>query len=378
MNTVSALADSTSAKAPPGRRRRPPSFARHTRVAARPKAVTRRTTLTFDSAGLVRVGRIPKHGRAVTEFADLTQRSAPSARVGNRMLSAADLIAVVADKVIGEDLAEQLDPEVGIAVTYPARYSDEHVEELRDALDELGLTEVELVAEPVAAAHWLESERSSMMPGLTLVYDLGGGGLDVTLVRVGPGSPPDPIVGESLRSTEFGGRAYGAMVARARRGPGQIAGTEPVPTPEELRTRHIRGSLELVYRCLRSADVTMADVDCVLVVGGAARPAEVVEVLATELARPVMAAPDPERTIADGAALIARRNAVEESEGPVRDADDESDAQGGVGRAAGFSRRTRQRFTRVASAAGLSAIAAALMLGLPGDGVIVELPQLGQ
>src|SRR5690606_31240173 len=122
--------------------------------------------------------------------------------------------------------------------------------------------------------------------GLALVYDLGGASLDVTLVRVGAGCPDNPVLG-TLRSRDFGGRAFGAlMTARAVHGAdGDTAGpSSPLvqDRASELRGEHVRDSLELVYRCLRLADVTMADVDRVLVVGGAARPAEVARVLGDE------------------------------------------------------------------------------------------------
>lgn len=388
VNTVSALAEEGSSgahparwlrqlpstQAPPGRRWPP-----------RAQSITRRTTLTFDSTGLARVGMIPRHGRAITEFADLSQRSVVCARVGHRALSPADLVAVVAECLISEALLDHPHDAghgVGIALTHPARYTDAHVGDLRAALDAIGLDHVALVAEPVAAATWLEADRGPLMPGLALVYDLGGASLDVTLVRVGAGCPRNPIVGEPLRSPEFGGRAFGALVASlAGHGlpsdsiSGSVAGT----TADELRTRHVRASLELVYKCLRIADVTMADVDCVLVVGGAARPVEVAQVLADELARPVIAAPDPERTIADGAAIIGRRAAVAAEESAGRH---HGKRRGGgahrraATRAMVFSQRTKRRLSRVALAAGLSVAGVAMALALPADGVIVGMAQL--
>ncbi|BDT85840.1 Hsp70 family protein [Nocardia cyriacigeorgica] len=361
VNTVSAVAQDDSVKAPPGRRRR----------AARPPARTHRTTLAFDSTGTARLGVIPRHGRVVTEFADLTQRGAVAARIGNRTLTPADLVAVVADCLITELRDEPGAGDAGITLAHPVGYSDEQVGALRTALDAAGLERVALVAEPVAAAAWLEAEHGPLMPGLALVYDLGGASLDVTLVRVGAGCPDNPVLG-TLRSRDFGGRAFGAlMTARAVHGAdGDTAGpSSPLvqDRASELRGEHVRDSLELVYRCLRLADVTMADVDRVLVVGGAARPAEVARVLGDELARPVVTAPDPERTIATGAALLARRAALS-SEPATR--------VSGT-RPWGFSRRGGRRAARVAAAAAVCAGAVGLTLAVPGDAVFAALSQLG-
>ncbi|MGV9972656.1 Hsp70 family protein [Nocardia beijingensis] len=367
VNTVSVVAEEGSAKAPPGRRK-----------TQRAQTITRRTTLTFDSTGVARVGMIPRHGRAVTEFADLTQRSSTWARVGNRALAPADLVATVAKCLIDE--ARQDRPAggsgLGIAVTYPARYADEQVDALRAALDAVDLTQAELVAEPVAAAAWLEADRGPLMPGLALVYDLGGAGLDVTLVRVGAGCPRNPIVGVSLRSTEFGGRAFGALIAEhAGGGLSASSVTESVADTiaGELRVKHVRESLELVYRCLRVADVTMADVDRVLVVGGAARPAEVAEVLAAELARPVIVAADPERTTADGAAILGRRAAAAaEATAELRRVRRRRVRRRAATRALMLSRRTRRRLSRVMVVTSMSAVVGfGTSILAVGDGVLV-------
>ncbi|MBF6065784.1 Hsp70 family protein [Nocardia terpenica] len=320
-------------------------------------SATWRTTLTFDSTGTARVGRIPRHGRAITEFADLTQRSAATARVGHRALSAADLVATVVASVAGQVLGGPPGPEVALTVTHPVGYPPDRVAELRHALAALGLGHATLVSEPVAAAAWLAAAHGPLMPGLALVYDLGGSGLTVTLVRVGAGCPVDPVVGEPLRCTDFGGRAFGAQLARRERwsagvGP-SLAHRVTDAAITELRTAHVRHSLEAVYECLRIADVTMADVDCVLVVGGAARPPEVAGLLAGALARPVIVAPDPERTIADGAALLAYRLG--------------ETALGGGARRGHSARQLRRRLARAAAVAGAVAMAGALISLVPGD-----------
>ena len=289
---------------------------------------TWRTTLTFDSTGSARVGRIPRHGRAVTDFADLTERGR-TARVRRRSLSSADLVATVARTVVADVSAHVVATgdsyaETAVAVTYPVSYSTDRVADLRESLDEIGLGHAALVAEPVAAAAWLSVAYGPLMPGLALVYDLGGSGLTVTLVRIGAGSPARPVIGDPLRSNAFGGRAFGAEMATRRNwraGESSAADSDAVIT--ELRTTHIRESLDVVYECLRRADVTMADVDCVLVVGGAARPPEVATVLSSAMARPVIVASDPERTIAEGAAILARNaaEAARESEQPAEPAE---------------------------------------------------------
>ncbi|MBU3062920.1 Hsp70 family protein [Nocardia sp. NEAU-G5] len=342
---------------------------------------TWRTTLTFDSAGTARVGRIPEHGRALAEFADLTQRGAPATRVGHRVLSPADLVATVAHSVLTDTFGAALAPDAGVAVSHPIGYPAECLAELREALDTVGLPQAVLVAEPIAALAWLDAAHGPLAPGLTLVYDLGASNLGVTLVRVGADAPADPVVGVPLRSPDYGGRAFGALMAsqaarstiRGSEGGGReltttarsggIGGRADTPARSladsdaaisDLRATHVRRSLEVVYRCLRTADVTMADVDRVLVVGGAARPREVAETLAEALARPVIVAPDPERTIAEGAAIMARRSAA---------------AQAAAQRRPGVARLPRRL---VRAAAAVAIVGAAVLVGLVGPAAAVS------
>ncbi len=88
--------------------------------------------------------------------------------------------------------------------------------------------------------------------------------------------------------------------------------------------------------------------------------------LAAELARPVVVAPDPERTIADGAALVARQTA----------ASAEKTAAGAHGRRKGLL-RARRKLTRAASAAALSACGVVLAFALPADGAVAALAPFG-
>ncbi|MGW4339501.1 hypothetical protein ACWEK5_42955 [Rhodococcus koreensis] len=238
--------------------------------------VSRRSTLTFGAASTVRLGDPPGAG-VVAEFAD---------RVGEvlvagdgRSYTAQDLIAAAAYCL----LAEANPPgDVPIVLTYPAVYSPGVVAALRAALDGAGLGRVGLVAEPVAALACLKSEHGPLGDGLALVYDLDEDALDLTLVAFGAPHGPDPIVGQPLRSTEFGGH--------------RRAGAE--------RSDVLAPSLELVADCLRVAGTAPEDVDVVVVPGDAAANPAVEDVLA-RLGRPVVCDPNPDSIVARGAAILA-------------------------------------------------------------------------
>ncbi|MEU1953366.1 Hsp70 family protein [Nocardia rhamnosiphila] len=272
---------------------------------ARPVVRTRRTAVGFDSGGTARLGGITRFSTAINEFADLG-RNPESVYVDGRIWSPATIFASVVQGLVTAE------PAAGVVVTHPAGYSRKQLGLLRQSLDLAGVGHVELVPEPVAAAHWLDTEHGPLDAGFVLVYDLGGNSLDVAVVRTGPDWPDHPVVGNAVRSYEFGARPLGAMIARCA-GDRAIGPVEPgtgavslmsFVNPEGLRREHVRDSLEVVRAAVRAAGVALSDIDRVLVVGGAARPPQVAETLA-ELGLPVTVAADSGQCVALGAAAMA-------------------------------------------------------------------------
>ncbi|MEV4233833.1 Hsp70 family protein [Nocardia sp. NPDC050408] len=266
---------------------------------------TRRTAVTFDSAGGIRIGGIPQFDMAVTDFADLA-RDPESVIVGGRFWSPANLVAAVVN-----GLLESFPPTAGAVATYPACYSDKQLSLLQQALNLAGAADVLLVPEPVAAAEWLEQERGPLESGFVLVYDLGGSSLDVSMVRVGPDWDDHPIVGKSVRSYDFGGRPLGSMIARYARvaepgDNGSMLQMTSIVDITSMRDQHIRDSLDVVHECVESTGRCLSDISCILLVGGATRPVDVARTLA-ELGRPVVMSTDPGQTVAVGAASYAAR-----------------------------------------------------------------------
>ncbi|WP_280397200.1 Hsp70 family protein [Nocardia carnea] len=271
----------------------------------RPVVRTRRTAVGFDSRGTARLGGITRFSTAVNEFADLG-RNPESVYVDGRIWSPATIFASVVQGLVAAE------PATGVVATHPAGYSPKQLDLLRQSLDLAGVGHVQLVPEPVAAAHWLDTEQGPLDTGFVLVYDLGGNSLDVAVVRTGADWPDHPVVGKPVRSYDFGGRPLGAMIARCA-GDRAIGPAEPETgtvslmsfvDPEGLRREHIRDSLEVVRAAVRSAGVALSDIGRILVVGGAARPPQVAETLA-ELGLPVTIAADSGQCVALGAAAMA-------------------------------------------------------------------------
>ena len=84
-------------------------------------------------------------------------------------------LKAVAESRLGEEVRKAV-------ITVPAYFSDAQRQATRDAGGIAGLEVVRIINEPTAAA--LAYESSARGPKLILVYDLGGGTFDVSVVRL--------------------------------------------------------------------------------------------------------------------------------------------------------------------------------------------------
>ncbi|WP_433607368.1 Hsp70 family protein [Prescottella agglutinans] len=236
-----------------------------------------------------------------------------------------------------------------VVVTHPTAWNAYTVHALEAALTRAGISTPRVVPEAAACVRWLASSRDLQGDGVAVVYDLGASGLDVTVVRTG-GEPS--IIGKPIRSEDFGGAHFDHLVTRYvldtvsdRTGdldPFDTATTTaladlrrncaaakeslstdtetviPVALPgyatdvrlvrselEDLIRPGLVSSLELVREALRSAEIEMSDVGCVLLAGGGGAIPLVAELVSSELGLTVVAAPDPALTAASGAAHLA-------------------------------------------------------------------------
>ena len=104
-------------------------------------------------------------------------------------VSAQILKKLVADANIKLANEENLPPIKKVIITIPAYFGDLERRRTQDAGVEAGLEVLELINEPVAAAIWFSKKNPATKT--FLVYDLGGGTFDVSIVRKKPGEKPD-------------------------------------------------------------------------------------------------------------------------------------------------------------------------------------------
>ncbi|HEX6813019.1 MAG TPA: Hsp70 family protein [Planctomycetota bacterium] len=220
-------------------------------------------------------------------------------------------------------------------ITVPAYFRENQRQATVEAAHLAGLAVKRIVNEPTAAA-LAYGYRDPATETRLLVLDLGGGTFDVTALEIFAGVIE---VRASGGESHLGGEDYTDALLdlvlkrcgldRRHRGLGQVrARIESVKRRLSVQPRvgfvlegHelaiTRDDLEqagaeltarlhpLVMRCMRDADLEPADLDAVLLVGGASRMHMVQELVRRDLGRPGVADIDPDRVVALGAAVQA-------------------------------------------------------------------------
>ncbi|MEK8026536.1 Fe-S protein assembly chaperone HscA [Pseudaquabacterium rugosum] len=227
---------------------------------------------------------------------------------------------------------------VGAVITVPAYFDDAQRQATKDAATRAGLNVLRLLPEPTAAAVAYGLDSGSQ--GVYVVYDLGGGTFDVSILRLTRGvfeviaTAGDAMLGgddfdQALAdgfSQATGGwsRAeMGALQAAARSAKEALTEAETVDMActraggERVALRLSRAQFDAltrpllertlgpVRRALRDARLKADEVDGVVLVGGSTRMPCVRQAVATLFGREPCTGIDPDEAVALGAAIQA-------------------------------------------------------------------------
>lgn len=102
-------------------------------------------------------------------------------RVGRNTITPVELTTLLIKKVVA-DYEAQFGKPTAVAITWPANFRNEQREATKDAARRAGLTNVFFIEAPIAIALCYATEYN--LEGTYLVYDFGGGSLDVTLIDI--------------------------------------------------------------------------------------------------------------------------------------------------------------------------------------------------
>ncbi|MEY4414201.1 MAG: chaperone protein HscA, partial [Pseudomonadota bacterium] len=227
---------------------------------------------------------------------------------------------------------------VGAVITVPAYFDDAQRQATKDAATRAGLNVLRLLPEPTAAAVAYGLDSGSQ--GVYVVYDLGGGTFDVSILRLTRGvfeviaTAGDAMLGgddfdqalaDGFSQTTGGwSRAeMGALQAAARAAKEALTDAETVDmgctraSGERVTLRLTRMQFDAltrpllertlgpVRRALRDARLKADEVDGVVLVGGSTRMPCVRQAVAALFGREPCTGIDPDEAVALGAAIQA-------------------------------------------------------------------------
>ena len=242
-------------------------------------------------------------------------------------------LRIRAEKSLGGEL-------VGAVVTVPAYFDDAQRQATKDAARLAGLSVLRLLNEPTAAAIAYGLDNAS--EGIYAVYDLGGGTFDLSILKLSRGvfevlaTAGDTALG----GDDFDHRIYCWLVETTGVAPvstsdtrllmmkareakenltthasapilanlasGEtIAATLTAETFTSITKTLVGKTLGPIRKALRDAGLTAADIDGVVMVGGATRMPQIQKAVAEFFGQPPLNNLNPDQVVALGAAIQA-------------------------------------------------------------------------
>lgn len=240
-------------------------------------------------------------------------------------------------KVLRQRGEQALDGELfGAVITVPAYFDDAQRQATKDAAKLAGIKVLRLLNEPTAAAVAYGLDRQA--EGVIVVYDLGGGTFDVSVLRLSQGlfevlatggdsalggddfdhAVADWIIRQSGSGTDLAPAEQRTLMRLACDLKEELSQVDAVPVSyagwqgeltraafEQLVEPLVSRSLRACRRAVRDAGIETDEITAVIMVGGSTRVPMVREQVAHQFRQQPLTDIDPDKVVAMGAAVQA-------------------------------------------------------------------------
>ena len=270
-------------------------------------------------------------------------------RLGDVSYPVTTLLAAQLRDVVARAADREGEPADRVVLAHPTTWAPARRGRFEEVARAAGVEAPTLVTDAEAAVYHAAPGRLRA-GGVLAVYDLGGGGFEATIVRTRPEGPEilgtpegidgfggldvdeailsyvDDAVGGALARLDVDDARTAVALARLRHDcvlakENLSLDTETV-VPVFLPGRHfeirlnrttfdqmlrsqVESTVDALSRAVRSAGLTAADVDAVLLIGGSTRIPLVMETVTREFGRPLLEGVHPVHAVALGAAALA-------------------------------------------------------------------------
>lgn len=229
----------------------------------------------------------------------------------------------------------------GAVITVPAYFDEAQRQATRDAAQLAGLNVLRLLNEPTAAAvaYGLDQETNLATDRNYVIYDLGGGTFDVSILRFSQGvfevlatgghtalggDDLDRLIVKWLKKEldieAFNDQEYAHVLVAARRAKEALTDNESVmltvlersvelnrPTFERIIQVALDKTISVCKRVMRDARLELDDIQNIVLVGGSTRSYAVQKAVAEVFKQEPLCTINPDEVVAIGAAITANQ-----------------------------------------------------------------------
>lgn len=276
---------------------------------------------------------------------------------GGREYRAVDLSAEIIRKIVENACSSMGEPVTGAVVTVPAYFTNEQRIETKKAVLMAGIEPIAIINEPTAAA-LCYVQKNKIKNERIMVYDLGGGTFDVSIIRVNEANRIEVVSTQGLKKA--GGHYFDDEILKLivaycgekhninielpeyaedleetrfaiEKNKRLLADYASVRIP--LRFGSVKGQYELTRadfekivaktyqrteakckQAIKEAGLTLADIDRVLLVGGSSRIPYIENAIRLFTGKEPMKDINPEEAVAIGAAMRASMDSASDGQ----------------------------------------------------------------